>query len=193
MRLDTTKCYHSRGLIATSFVSIVRLELQWVGPEALKGQSMLWQAKLFVGYLAMVREILMTAIRISHLWFDGNNMHGGTSYQRNKYKGQRTPKEDRSYMRKKKKEQDTQILYSWPLLLEYAMHTSWKILQQDCSWPTQYLAHMYFYEWMWRGESSDRDIPVIEASAWLLDPSPVSENFLLRFATAWQEDSVHKE
>ena len=34
------------------------------------------------------------------------------------------------------------------------------------------------------GESSDRDIPVIEASAWFLDPSPVTENFLLRFATA---------
>ena len=67
MRLDITKCYHSQGLIATSFVSIVRLELQWVGPEALKGQSMLWQAKLFVGYLAMIREILMTAIRIGHL------------------------------------------------------------------------------------------------------------------------------
>ena len=66
MRLDITKCYHSRGLIATSFVSIVRLELQWVGPEALKGQSMLWQAKLFDGYLAMIREILMTAIRIGH-------------------------------------------------------------------------------------------------------------------------------
>ena len=45
-------------------------------------------------------------------------------------------------------------------------------------------------EWMWRGESSDRDIPVIESSAWLLDPSPATENFLLRFTTAWQEDSV---